>query len=382
MKLAKLFLAAAAAAAASAPAAAASVTVYGVIDLGVGVAHTSGSNADGSRVDSSTATTLNSGMRNSSRIGFKGTEEIGDYKVGFILENQFKADDGTLQTSGTLWEREASLSVAGPFGKVSAGHLGLLKGVVGSTSLMNSYRVNPFGSNLSKFAGGYKAYTTGTAWYADNAIVYSTPKMGGLDLHFQYSNAYSGQEGATYNKKARYFAAAARYMSGPLFLQAIADTTNLGSEAGGASRAQTDRVSRDPMSLNVSAAYDFGVVKPYLIAEVFKDSTLNTVGSWIAAKSGKGYDGAGGTFVLQFPAFGGKAKIGGGFMKAELSESTPDLKKSDIRRWGVSAGFDYVLTKRTHLYTNAGYVDQKEEVTNGTNRRHGAEFVLGTVHYF
>ena len=324
---------------------------------------------------------MNSGMRNSSRFGLKGTEQLGDYKVGFILESQFKADDGTFQTAGKLWEREASLSVAGPFGKVTAGHLGLLKGVIGSTALMNSYRVNPFGSNTSKFSGGFKAYTTGTAWYADNAIVYSTPKMNGLDLHIQYSNAFSGQEGETSNKNSRYLAGAVRYMSGPLLLQVIADTTNLGSEKGGASAAQTDRKSRDPMSLNVAAAYDFGVVKPYAIAEVFKDSTLNSVGGWVTTKAGEAYDGAGGTFVLQFPVFGGKAKVGGGYMKASLSDEG-NGRKSDIRRWGASAGFDYVLTKRTHLYSNAGYIDQKEDAANGTNRRKGSEVILGTVHYF
>ena len=381
MKLNQIFIAALAAALASGSAAAADVTVYGVVDLGVGVARTSGSNADGTAVPTTTSASMNSGMRNSSRFGIKGGETIGEYKVGFILESQFKADDGAYQSAGRLWERESSISVAGPFGKVTAGHLGLLKGVIGSTALMNSYRVNPFGSNTSKFSGGFKAYTTGTAWYADNAIVYSTPKMNGVDLHFQYSNAFSGQEGETWNKKARYYAGAVRYMNGPLLLQAIADTTNLGSESGGAAAAQTDKKSRDPMSLNLAAAYDFGVVKPYVIAEVFKDSPLNNVGGWITTKAGEAYDGAGGTLVLQAPAFGGKVKVGGGYMKAELSDES-NGRKSDIRRYGLSAGFDYVLTKRTHLYSNVGYVDQKEETAAGTNRRKGSEVILGTVHFF
>ena len=381
MKLNRILLAAVSAAVASGSALAADVSVYGVVDLGVGVARTSGSNADGSAVATTTQASMNSGMRNSSRFGIKGGETIGDYKVGFILESQFKADDGTYQSAGRLWERESSISVAGPFGKVTAGHLGLLKGVIGSTALMNSYRVNPFGSNTSKFSGGFKAFTTGTAWYADNAIVYSTPKMNGVDLHFQYSNAFSGQEGETYNKKARYFAGAVRYMNGPLLLQAIADTTNLGSESGAASAAQTDKKSRDPMSLNLAAAYDFGIVKPYAIFEVFKDSPLNNVGGWITTKAGEAYDGAGGTFVLQAPAFGGKVKVGGGYMKAELSDES-NGRKSDIRRYGLSAGFDYVLSKRTHLYSNVGYVDQKEEAANGTNRRKGSEVILGTVHFF
>ena len=119
---------AAALAATALTASAGSVTVYGVVDMGLSVTH----------ADGGTTMEMKSGMRNSSRVGLRGTEDLGNScRVGFILVSQFKADDGTLQTAGTLWERESSLSVSGPFGKVTAGRVGYLKGAVGSTALLN-----------------------------------------------------------------------------------------------------------------------------------------------------------------------------------------------------------------------------------------------------
>ena len=82
---------------------AAEVSVYGVIDMGLSFSRQGGDNGD-----NNVSVAMKSGMRNSSRFGFKGSEDLGNgYKMGFILESQFLTDDGQLQTSGRLWERES-----------------------------------------------------------------------------------------------------------------------------------------------------------------------------------------------------------------------------------------------------------------------------------
>ena len=368
----KKSLVAAAIMAASASAFAANVSVYGVIDMGFSVSKKSG--ADG---DSRWNAQMKSGMRNSSRFGLKGAEELGSgYKVGFILESQFAGDTGAFQTVGTLWEREASLSLAGPFGKVTAGRVGYLKGVVGSTALLNSYRVNPFGSQMSNFVTGFKAYTTGTSWYCNNGIVYETPDLAGLKGYLQYSNGVTN-EGEKYHSKDRYAAGAVRYMNGPLLLQMIVDTTMRGHD-----ETYSGSVYRDSKSIGVQTAYDFGPLKVYGMAEAFKDSALNTVGSHL---KGTGlYDGAGATLVFQWPVGSGKAKLGGGFLKASSADGTSAASDSDVVRYGVSAGYDYVLSKRTHLYANYGFAQQNYEKSSDdtTTRNRGMEFTMGMVHYF
>lgn len=355
-------------------ASAATVSVYGVMDMGVSVSKKSGATGD-----NRWNLQMKSGMRNSSRFGLKGVEDLGNnYKVGFILESQFQGDSGALQTSGILWERESSLWVSGDFGKVTAGRVGYLKGVVGSTALLNSYRVNPFGSQMSNFVTGFKAYTTGTSWYCNNGIVYETPNMAGLKGYLQYSNGVSS-EGEKYHDKDRYAAAAVRYMSGPLLLQMIADTTMRGHQEA---QFSGDKY-RDAMSLGVQAAYDFQFVKVFGMVEGFKDSALNTIGQHLSG-DGQLYDGVGATLVAQWPVGNGKMKVGGGFLKASTVDGTPADKDYDVTRFGVSVGYDYVVSKRTQLYANYGFAQQNLEKTSDdtVKRNRGMEFTAGMVHYF
>ena len=69
---------------------AADVTVYGVVDLGLNYQHQKVGDAD-----ATDKLTQYSGQNSGSRFGLKGTEDLGNgYKVGFNLENSFKADDG------------------------------------------------------------------------------------------------------------------------------------------------------------------------------------------------------------------------------------------------------------------------------------------------
>ena len=92
---------------------AADVTLYGVVDEGFLYTH---KDADKTGVDAVDKLELKSGIQAGSRWGLKGTEDLGNgLKVGFILESGFNADDGTQSVSGTMFNREASLNVMGPF---------------------------------------------------------------------------------------------------------------------------------------------------------------------------------------------------------------------------------------------------------------------------
>lgn len=119
------------------------------------------------------------------------------------------------------------------------------------------------------------------------------------------------------------------------------------------------------------------------MAEAFEDSALNTVGQHLSG-NGLLYDGAGATLVVQWPMGGGKVKFGGGYLKASASDGAPAAKDCDVTRYGVSAGYDYVLSKRTHLYTNYGFAQQnmKMSADRTVTRSRGMEFNAGMVHYF
>src|ERR1043165_26313 len=57
-------------------------------------------------------------INNNSRLGFKGTEDLGGgLKASFALEHGLNSDDGR-QTNSAFWNREASVQLSGDFGAV------------------------------------------------------------------------------------------------------------------------------------------------------------------------------------------------------------------------------------------------------------------------
>lgn len=71
-------------------------------------------------------------------------------------------------------------------------------------------------------------------------------------------------------------------------------------------------------------------------------------------------------------------------LKASTVDGTPADKDYDVTRFGVSVGYDYVLSKRTQLYANYGFAQQNQEKTSDdtVKRNRGMEFTAGMVHYF
>jgi predicted porin len=366
------FAAAASAAFVSAPALAApSVTLYGLVDMGLSVSRSSGdaSNAN----DGKALFQLKSGQRNGSRFGLKGVEDLGSgNKVGFILEDQFKADDGTLQDS-SFWARESSLWVSGRYGRVTVGKVGQLKSPVGSTALAGT-AMYPFGTLMSNFIGGLKYITTGNYLTVDNSVTYVSPNYRGFTFHAQYSFAMSGQEGTGMNDKDRMMAAAVRYKQGALTALALADMIHLNTA--------DSKLYDDPWTVNLAANYDFGFIKPYIFAQYFKHSAFNSVGSdyqtRISSGTGKKYNGFGVLAAVQWPMFGGKAKVGAGYAKGEGDGSNT----TDVVRYSAHVGYDYSLSKRTDLYADLGWVRQDLKNTLDRSNLTGAELSAGIVHRF
>ena len=92
------------------------VTVYGLIDTGIEYLNNAG--ATGGSV-----TRMSSGAMNTSRIGFRGTEDLGGgLKAIFQLENGFKLDNGAFDgDAGQLFNRQSNVGLEGSFGRIVAG---------------------------------------------------------------------------------------------------------------------------------------------------------------------------------------------------------------------------------------------------------------------
>jgi len=65
---------------------------------------------------------LASGGINTSRLGVRGTEDLGGgLKAGFWLETGLNADSGTQSDSTRFWNRRTTVSLLGNFGEVRLG---------------------------------------------------------------------------------------------------------------------------------------------------------------------------------------------------------------------------------------------------------------------
>lgn len=369
---------------------AADVQLYGVIDYGFQY-----SEKDDGISKATHNFDMKSGINSASRFGLKGVEDLGNgYKVGFVLENGFNADDGTLGNSDRLFDREAHLFVASNWGQLGFGRVGQLVSGNGTYGIFGG-SVSPFSTGWGNVYG-HKAVMAGSFGRLDNSLTYKSPAFAGVTAFAQYSfdtdskadndsrddetldKVQHGREGsASVNRE---WALGATFNAGNLNLVGVVTQTNLASNWGkidNVGEAYSEKKD-DPLTVSLGGNYDFGVAKLFVATQYFKDAKLN-VG---ALQSGQAttFDGYGLQVGVNVPAFGGNAKAALGYMDGE---DQSDAKK-DMSRVNFSVGYDYPLSKRTFLYTGAGYMQDDYDVKVGTNddSAHSWAVNAGLVHKF
>lgn len=351
---------------------AADVTLYGLVDYGFSLQHRTPVQGE-----SDTTFKMNSGMNSGSRFGLKGTEDLGNgMKVGFVLENGFSADSGTLGQDSRLFGREAQVTLYGDFGQVSFGRLGAMIGGNGTYALFGAV-VSPFSCGWGD-VGGHLQVTALGYEFIDNTINYRTPNFGGFDVTAQYSlgtdakNYGEGVEGKT--TVERMGAIAARYRAAGLMVVAGVETINWAQPAAG------DTKLDDAMSLNLAGTYDFGVMKLYAYGQYFQDYQKAAKTTTFSVASG--VDGFGINLGADVPAFGGTVKMGVGYGDFEGSRDS-DLSMDTIQ---ATLGFTYKLSPTTYMYTAGNFIkanySDKYEAAHPDAAERICEYIVGMVHKF
>ena len=398
MKKTLIALAAMSAFAAAGTAAAADVTLYGKADLGL---HYTYNKVDGQ--DAVNSFDMKSGQNAGSRFGLKGTEDLGNgTKVGFILENGFNADDGTMGQDSRLFGREANLFVTGDFGTLSMGRVGALSSGMGSYNVVYGYAA--FGTGWGDYAGAKSQFNLADRDRMDNTVTYVTPNFAGVKVYAQYSFSTKGQETAGNERQnQRYAGLGVKYDLGSFSTGLVVDTV-LNNYA--------NTNSEDSLGVTWGASYDFGVAKVYGMAQYGKNENkmggysvndvTGTVGSGDTVKFGvgEGLEGYALTLGATAPLLGGTVYAQANYFDGESSEdigsevthadktTTNYLKSADMKRYGAAVAYSYPFSKRTYAYSFAAYSEGKLEVT-GINDRLTAEtktkkgeFGVGLVHKF
>ena len=221
----------------------AQVTVYGIMDLAV--------RSSSPDVGPST-TTMVSGSFYTSRLGFKGTEDLGGgLKASFTLEGKVDADTGAT----TLGNRESSVALSGGFGEIRLGRT--------DTSQSEAVELVAHFANMGNF-GLHGTALANPEYGGDqpNTIRYTSPSMGGVTL--QVGTSLGDERGGDDNNSI-----SLAYAAGPLSIavgfddvgnddfQVIGARYNAGAFAVGISAGKRDAAT-DIDTMGLSAMINLG----------------------------------------------------------------------------------------------------------------------------
>ncbi len=309
----KLAVLTALAAASAASFAQSSVTLFGVADATVQVGRGSIDNHTG----------LGSGGLSSSRIGFRGVEDLGGgLKAGFWLEAAYNLDDGTGLNG---FARRSTVSLMGD----SWGELRFGRDFTAPyNNLYDAFGDNGVGKLLkgTDLAGGTSGYALQTR--TSNAVSYFTPKtLGGFFGQVQYyrdGRAVGGdEEGNGYGVRIG-------YENGPLSVGVAYGETDY-TDGG---------VSVDAKNFNIGGSYDFGVAKLLVTAGQDKGEIPG------ASEKTRHY------------GLGATAPVGAGLVRASWTRVS--VSGSDAKADKFALGYVHNLSKRTALYTTFAYLKNKD----------------------
>jgi predicted porin len=332
----KKTLIAAAALSALAAQAQSNVTVYGILDATLGIGNG----------NVSSATILTNSAVDGTRLGFRGTEDLGGgMKANFMLEGTVNTDDGSGR--GTNTNNQAAgggsvVGIAGQQGFTFNRHSWVgLSGGFGEVRLGRQYVphfwahvfYDPFTIGGAGTSIAFLKRTGGVASVnASNAIGYKTnPIGGGFTVEFM---TYLGENASNVADAGSGNSLRLAYVAGPL---------NAGLGWG----KTTTGAGSDTTTTNIGASYDMGVAK--IMGLWNKDDVATAAGT----TSQTGW-----TLGATIPAGPGFAKVSFG------SSETSAAGNAKVTQFAV--GYQYPLSKRTFVQVGLAQVNNSNgEVGNG-----------------
>lgn len=302
-----------------------SVTVYGRVDLSVGSLKA---------LDEGSQTQLIDGNLTSTRLGFRGTEDLGGgLKANFKIEHRFDADTGA--SEDPMWKGESTVGLSGGFGEIKLGRSSTIydevRGVSNSSSVFDS-AFTPSGNGVFKSGGDYSSRF-------NNKITYNLPKLGGIYGGIEYA---LDEDAAT---DANMLGAKVGYKNGPLEV-----ALGLQQEKG-----------KDNDYLMFAGAYDLGVA---------------SLSGGVNQRKGDDASGDDTEFTLGVNVPMGPVALSFGYANSKTEASGATTSKAS----GLGIGATYALSKRTKLY--GGYRTNNTKDATGTKTVEDRLFAIGVRHDF
>ena len=282
-----------------------SVQIYGIADASIGVENTDAPGED-------SRTVISSGTQSTSRIGFRGTEDLGNgLKALFNIEAGYAIDTGASDASG-LFQRRAVVGLQGSFGTITVGReYSPIAAVAQSADPLGH---GFYGSTLGGF--GANRLTRRLS----NSVNYKSDALSG----FTVLAAYSAGERQTDDPSGNLWGAAVEYKNGPVYL--------------GAGYHQTERlVTGDDKEYAFGAGVTMGA---FDLRAAYMEAELE-----------------GPNNEFKFITVGGSYTAGPNKFFASVHQQRLE---TGARGNGFTLAYSYTLSKRTNLYSTYGRVRNNE----------------------
>ena len=373
-----------------------SLTIYGIADAGI----------QASRFGNGTQYNLASGMADGSRLGFKGSEDLGGgYKAIFTLESRIELDTGdnkngylgrnpdfgllqgapvpaatslalatalgsnnaVVNSNGALFDRTAMVGIVTPVGAVLLGRQYTPAYEVGSFA--DTFETGSVGGWGSITTGTSALYTPGVAIRSSNAIQYRLQMPSGFGASLMYSpeERASGSLGVS----NRFLAANVRYQANDFNVGIGYNTEKdpFGNRslrtavAGGSYTMGKMKFFAGYMSMkNDNPSIGFALT-PTITAALGTAGAALVPGVLAAINTNARLDADSATLGMHYT-------IGAGRLMGAIARTRNDLfADSDVTLF--SLGYDHNLSKRTDVYLFFAYAD------NDPN----AQYALGGAGY-
>ena len=332
---------------------------------------------------------LESGSNSGSRWGIKGSEQISEgLTVGFQLEQGFNADAGDYADEDRFFNRESRLYIQTPYGEIGMGRMGALDSGLGSYDMMEE--ASAFGTGWGATIGNSTAILRGMGDRMDNTITYKSPEFSGVTVLAQVSLSPTSDEDEGSSDSDRYYALGVKGQWNALEAALVVSSVDYARDY-----ANINLFGSFPDNSKVVTgyvAYDCGFAKTTLSAQYYDDMrkpplAFNSSGvndqlnEAFKDFASKGYGVMLGTTI---PVAGGKflASVGYGDYEATLDAGYA------LDAINVGVGYEYPLSKRTFVYTGAGYTKVKVDTSASMGVRMPGienktiEVVSGLVHTF
>lgn len=346
------------------------ISIYGVVDV-------YGQYLDGA----SRLSRVQSGGLNSSRLGFRSTEDLGGgLRALFTLESGFNVDDGNINQGGTFYGRQAFVGLAGGWGEVTLGRqYSSIYHASNDLSVFANQPAGPSTAVIGGFGDGYEPVrgassstpgpSTGATGHGgparvNNSIRYASPDFSG----FRLSTLYGAGEASGSTSETRLYDVALRYTG--YGFDGMLSYVDDKAQRGGAADTRASIVT-------LAGSYSFApfrIVAGYIDFDDKRPANLDGKGYWV----------------------GGQYQLGAHTLKAQFVQNKPKYGSDNkTKAWGI--GWAYAFSNRTSVYSSLTRFDNDGNAgTGGLGRFNSAvpagltsvsdnginELVVGMRHIF